>query len=411
MASAELARGDLGRPARRRGCVRRAAGMELRSRRRRARAHLDLPGRGHVDDERGLEWSRAACRRRAPPAGAAHRAPRRAQPGVEAGVGDQAMGPAVVRVAVGGRRREDQLRARAAQEVDQRVLLLAAGAQRAVAAVEEVELAPRRGPRPRASASRRRSAGVPRVPASPRVRWTMPTRRPARGELGERAAAAELDVVGMGPMASTSTVIAAAPCACPRRRIASTGRAPRRGANAAPADERAWRGREPQAAARPPDDGDRAEAGRARIRAPAATVAGPARESRCAGNQGAAVEEPADVRPAPRRRRAPARLRGRSPSSALAEEQRDDRAHARPANWTDGVAAAALRAAVRRTCARRSACTGGCSNGTSAGRQPGPLRKMSTLSRQPPRRVAPPRRARRSTARSPRADSSWRAAG
>ena len=54
-------------------------------------------------------------------------------------------------------------------------------------------------PRSRAAsaASAARTSGVPRVAISPRVRSAIPKREPARGEAGERPAAAELDVVGV----------------------------------------------------------------------------------------------------------------------------------------------------------------------------------------------------------------------
>ena len=103
--------------------------------------HLAIPDVGHVDDETGLEAivqhvvedSRRSVR--LTPLGSAPFGETR----VEAGGFDETVRAAVIGMTVRRRRREHQLRAQPAQDLDQRVFFGGAGSQGRVAAVEKLD--------------------------------------------------------------------------------------------------------------------------------------------------------------------------------------------------------------------------------------------------------------------------------
>jgi hypothetical protein len=131
------------------------------------------------------------------------RAPAR-QTGVEAGGGDERVSALVVRVAVDRRRAEDELRAQPAQDVDDLILFFRAGAQRAVAQSEKLELVGAEDLGRSLGFAPARFGGAAR-PASPEVRCRMPMRRPARAI---RASAPPQQISmssGCAPIARTST--------------------------------------------------------------------------------------------------------------------------------------------------------------------------------------------------------------
>ena len=365
------------------------------------RPHLDLPGGGDVDHEGGLErivlHVGEVRRRPVRRAGAAAR-----QAGVEAGGSDQRMGALVIGMAVDGRRPEDELGAQPAQDLDHLVLLLRAGAQGAVAQGEEFELLGAEDLRRlrRFALALGGRAARPRL-ARGQVQDADPAPRPRH--LRERSAAADFDVVGVRPdrqhvdghactpsPPATSTGIGS----CARAARAKLGRWRTTGTSAANASSAA----PPAATSAPPRRSEQRR--RRNRRAPARDFA--------RRQPGAAIEKPANVRKPPDREERQCELD--VVADARAAEQESDHGPHREQELEDrwrrkagGRARVVLPAVERRI--------GGL---------------VERHVRRPPARaleedeelVAPaagaPRhrdRARLRTARSPTADSSWRAGG
>ena len=120
-----------------------------------------------------------------------------AETGIESGVGDQAMGPAMVGVPIRRRRSEDDLGAPGTQDLDHRILFVFAVPKGAVAAVEKRHLD--------SAQSRRRCPGfkLPFLDGTPGSSLSSRQMQDAYVsvlgcEQSHRASAGQLDVVRVG---------------------------------------------------------------------------------------------------------------------------------------------------------------------------------------------------------------------